>query len=308
MLGLPTGSTPVGIYRELIRMHREEGLDFSRVVTFNLDEYYGLGAERLQSYHRWMSETFFDHVNIPPENIHLLDGTTPPEQIEEHCRRYEDAIRQAGGIDVLLLGIGRNGHIGFNEPLSARDSRTRLATLDPVTRKDAASDFFDEDNVPSQALTMGIATIFEARQIMLLAFGEHKAKIVREAVEGPVTDRVPASFLREHPNASLLLGRGGRRRTDRRGHALAAGQRPVERRAGEAGRAVALRQTGKALLKLDGDDFRRLQPAPAAPRPRPLRPAGPSRLPLDDGDDRVSSRRPRSRGGCSASARTPTTT
>lgn len=205
VLGLPTGSTPTGVYRELIRLHREEGLDFSGVVTFNLDEYYGLEPDRLQSYHRWMFETFFDHVNIRPENIHIPHGAVPLEEVEEHCRRYEEAIERAGGIDLQLLGIGRNGHIGFNEPFSVRHSRTRLATLDPITRKDAASDFFSEENVPPSALTMGIGTILDARKIILIALGEHKAGIVREAVERPVSDRVPASFLCEHPDASFLL-------------------------------------------------------------------------------------------------------
>src|SRR5688500_1024 len=125
VLGLPTGSTPVGVYRELVRMHRDEGLDFSRVVTFNLDEYYGVSADRLQSYHRWMQENFFKHVNIPAQNIHIPDGTVPSEEVDEHCRRYESEIQRAGGIDIQLLGIGRNGHIGFNEPFSVRNSRTR---------------------------------------------------------------------------------------------------------------------------------------------------------------------------------------
>jgi len=256
VLGLPTGSTPVGIYRELIRMHREEDLDLSRVITFNLDEYYGLRADRLQSYHRWMFETFFDHVNIRPNNVHLLDGSTPPNEVEDQCRRYEDLIRRSGGIDVLLLGIGRNGHIAFNEPFSVRNSRTRLVTLDPVTRKDAASDFFHEDNVPNQALTMGIGTIFEARQIMLLAFGEHKAKIVREAVEGPMTDRVPASFLREHSDASLLLDEASS--AELTGVAMPWTLGNVEWTDALIKRAVLwlCQQTGKALLKLDGDDFR----------------------------------------------------
>ncbi len=256
VLGLPTGSTPVGIYRELIRMHREENLDFSRVVTFNLDEYYGLSADRLQSYHRWMFEIFFDHVNIPRENIHILDGTTPPGAVEEDCRKYEDAIGRAGGIDVLLLGIGRNGHIGFNEPFSVQNSRTRLATLDPVTRKDAASDFFHADNVPTHALTMGIATIFEARQILLLAFGEHKAKIIREAAEGPMTDRVPASFLRDHPQASFLLDEASA--AELTGVATPWVLGSVEWTEPLVKRAVLwlCQQTGKALLKLDGDDFR----------------------------------------------------
>ena len=205
VLGLPTGSTPVGIYRELIRLHREEGLDFSSVVTFNLDEYLGLGADRLQSYHRWMHEHFFKDVNIPAENIHIPDGTGAAGQLDEHCREYEAAIQRAGGIDIQLLGIGRNGHIGFNEPFSARESRTRLCTLDPVTRRDAASDFFSEENVPTQAITMGLGTIFDARKIVLMALGEHKAGVIRETAEGPPTPRVPACYLREHPDATVLL-------------------------------------------------------------------------------------------------------
>jgi len=257
VLGLPTGSTPVGIYRELIRMHREENLDFSRVVTFNLDEYYGLSADRLQSYHRWMFETFFDHVNIPRQNVYLLDGTTPPDAVEEHCRRYEDAIHRAGGIDVLLLGIGRNGHIAFNEPLTVRDSRTRLVTLDPVTRKDATSDFFHEVNVPMQALTMGIGTIFEARQIMLLAFGEHKAKIIHEAVEGPMSERVPASFLREHTSASFLLDDASAAELTGVATPWLLGNVEWNEPLVKCAVLWLCSQTKKALLKLDGDDFRR---------------------------------------------------
>ncbi len=256
VLGLPTGSTPVGVYRELVRMHRDEGLDFSRVVTFNLDEYYGLHADRLQSYHRWMCETFFDHVNIPREQVHILDGTVPQDQADRHCRDFEDAIRRAGGIDVMLLGIGRNGHIGFNEPFCERHSRTRLITLDPVTRKDAASDFFHEENVPSHALTMGIGTIFEARKIVLMAFGEHKAPIIREAFEGPVTDRVPASYLREHADVAVVLD-------DAAAADLTAVATPwtlgrVEWTEALIKRAVLwlCEKTDKALLKLAGSDFR----------------------------------------------------
>ncbi|HYW78271.1 MAG TPA: glucosamine-6-phosphate deaminase [Thermoguttaceae bacterium] len=257
VLGLPTGSTPVGVYRELARMHRDEGLDLSRVITFNLDEYYGLRPDRLQSYHRWMHETFFDHVNIPKHNIHILDGTVAAEDADEHCRAFEEAIRRAGGIDIMLLGIGRNGHIGFNEPFCERNSRTRRITLDPVTRKDASSDFFQEDNVPTQALTMGIGTIFESRKIILMAFGEHKAPIVREAVEGPMTDRVPASYLREHADAAVVVD------TDA-GSDLTAVATPwllgrVEWTDELIKRAVLwlCQQTDKALLKLDGQDFRR---------------------------------------------------
>src|SRR3989454_10847109 len=165
VLGLPTGSTPVGIYRELIRLHKQDGLDLSQVVTFNLDEYFGLSADECHSYHRWMYETFFKHVNIQPENIHIPDGTVREEDAQDYCADYEQRIRRAGGIDLQILGIGRTGHIGFNEPGSTRHSRTRLTTLDPVTRRDAAGDFFGEENVPQQALTMGVGTILEARKI-----------------------------------------------------------------------------------------------------------------------------------------------
>jgi glucosamine-6-phosphate deaminase len=207
VLGLPTGSTPVGLYRELVRLHREAGLDFSRVITFNLDEYFPMPPDDPQSYRRWMNETFFNHVNISPPNIHVPDGTINPDDADEYCQRYEQKIRRAGGIDLQILGIGRTGHIGFNEPGSTRHSRTRLATLDPVTRRDAASSFFGEDNVPHQALTMGVGTILDARKVVLLAFGEHKARIVQRAVEGPISDGVAASFLQQHLDATFILDR-----------------------------------------------------------------------------------------------------
>ncbi|HYT95570.1 MAG TPA: glucosamine-6-phosphate deaminase, partial [Gemmataceae bacterium] len=198
VLGLATGSTPVGLYRELIRLHKEAGLDFSRVITFNLDEYYPMQPDDPHSYHRWMHETLFDHINLLPQNIHIPDGTIRQQDAEEYCARYEQLIRRAGGIDLQILGIGRTGHIGFNEPGSTRHSRTRMATLDPVTRRDAAGDFFGLENVPHQALTMGVGTILDARKVVLLAFGEHKAKIVQRAVEQPVSEAVTASFLQQH--------------------------------------------------------------------------------------------------------------
>ncbi len=255
VLGLPTGSTPVGVYRELVRMHQEEGLDFSRVITFNLDEYYGLAADALQSYHRWMREHFFRHVNALPENIHIPSGSTPIESIDAHCREYELEIERAGGIDVLLLGVGGNGHIGFNEPFSVRNARTRLCTLDPATRRAAASDFFAEANVPHQAITMGLGTIFEARKILLLALGEHKANIVRELAEGPVSPRVPASYLQEHSDATVLVDSAA-------GQALTARVTPWALTHVEFADALIKRaciwlcqKTGKALLKLTDDDF-----------------------------------------------------
>jgi glucosamine-6-phosphate deaminase len=256
VLGLPTGSTPVGLYRELIRLHREEDLDFSRCITFNLDEYYPMQPDDPQSYRRWMQETFFDHVNIPEANIHVPDGTIGLAEVEDYCLRYEQRIRRAGGIDLQVLGIGRTGHIGFNEPGSTRHSRTRMATLDPVTRRDAAGSFFGEENVPHQALTMGVGTILEARKIVLMAFGEHKAPVVQRAVEGAVTDSVAASFLQQHPDATFLLDEAGARQLAAFSHPWTLG--PVDWTPALIRRAVIWLslKVNKALLKLSDGDFR----------------------------------------------------
>ncbi|MCA9040050.1 MAG: glucosamine-6-phosphate deaminase [Planctomycetaceae bacterium] len=205
VLGLATGSTPIGVYRELIRLHEEEGLDFSDVITFNLDEYWPMEPDSIHSYHRFMWENLFHHINIPKENVHVPDGTVPLKKIEAWCDDYERQIQEAGGLDLQLLGIGRTGHIGFNEPGSSRSSTTRLVTLDPKTRKDAAGDFYGEENVPMQAVTMGVNTIMNARQIIILALGEHKAKITRVAVEDEVTDLVPSTFLQKHPNSVFVI-------------------------------------------------------------------------------------------------------
>ena len=207
VLGLPTGSTPIGVYKELIRMHRDEGLDFSNVVTFNLDEYYPMDPESLQSYHRFMEENFFNHVNIPEENIHIPRGDIPREEVERHCIEYEHAIEKAGGIDLMLLGIGRSGHVGFNEPGSGKDTRTRMIILDEITRKDAASDFFGEENVPKEAITMGVGSILDAEEIILMATGEHKAPIVKRAVEEPSSRDVTASYLQDHRDATFYVDR-----------------------------------------------------------------------------------------------------
>ena len=205
VLGLATGNTPVNVYRELARMRKEEKLDFSRVVTFNLDEYWPIDPQAHQSYHKWMAENFFKHVNVRPENIHIPSGTVAEKDLDKHCRQYEEAIRAAGGIDFQILGIGRTGHVGFNEPGSPRNSRTRRIRLDKVTRKDAASDFFGEENVPETAITMGVGTILEAREIALLAFGEHKAPILRRAVEDEISGSVAASYLQDHPARTFFL-------------------------------------------------------------------------------------------------------
>ena len=205
VLGLATGSTPVGLYRELIRLHKDEALDLSRVVTFNLDEYYPIPKEDPHSYFRWMHETFFNHVNIKWENIHIPDGTLPVDDADGFCAAYERRIKEAGGIDIQILGIGRTGHIGFNEPGSPKNSRTRMITLDGITRRDAAGGFFGEENVPNQAITMGVASILDARKVYLIAFGEHKAGMVYKAVEQAPTEAVSASFLQEHPEAAFIV-------------------------------------------------------------------------------------------------------
>jgi glucosamine-6-phosphate deaminase len=207
VLGLATGSTPIGVYRELIRMHRDEGLSFARVVTFNLDEYYPMSPESIHSYHRYMWENLFDHVDVLRSNIHIPRGDIPREEIDAACKQYERDIVAAGGIDFQLLGVGKTGHIGFNEPGSGADSRTRLVHLDAVTRRDAASDFFGEEFVPKEAITMGVATILDAREIAILATGEHKASIVRRAVEGEIHHEVAATFLQRHPNTTFYVDR-----------------------------------------------------------------------------------------------------
>lgn len=207
VLGLATGSTPIGVYRELIRMHRDEELSFAKVVTFNLDEYFPMPKTSIHSYHRFMWENFFSQVDIDADNVHMPPGDIPRDDAADAADRYEAEIRKAGGIDFQILGIGKTGHIGFNEPGSGAESRTRLVTLDAVTRLDAAADFFGEEYVPREAITMGVATILEAREIAILATGEHKAGIIRRAVEGEIDVEVAATFLQRHPNTTCYLDR-----------------------------------------------------------------------------------------------------
>ena len=256
VLGLATGSTPIGIYRELIRLHRDKGLDFSLVVTFNLDEYYPMAPESLHSFRRFMHENFFDHINIDPRNVHFLRGDLARDEIEAHCREYEDAIREAGGIDYQILGIGQTGHIGFNEPGSSAYSRTRLVALDTITRRVAAADFFGAENVPAEAITMGVGTILEARVIALIATGEHKAAIVRRAVEGEVDQEVAATYLQRHPNASVSLDAAAAAELTHVKTPWVVGEiewnRPLEIRAVTWLSGV----TGKSVLKLDDADYR----------------------------------------------------
>src|ERR1700732_1158740 len=205
VLGLATGSTPVKLYKELIRLHRDERLSFRTAGTFNREEYYGLPPHHPESYRQFMQVQLFNHIDVPPENIHLPDGLTPRSEVFAYCQEYERKILAAGGIDIQILGIGRTGHIGFNEPGSGIDSRTRMVALDRLTRRDAARDFRGEANVPGYAITMGVGTILQAKELALLAWGESKAGILRAAIEGPQTETVPASFLQRHSNCRCYI-------------------------------------------------------------------------------------------------------
>ncbi len=203
VLGLATGSTPLPLYRELIRMHRDEGLDLSRVTTFNLDEYVGLAPDHPASYHRFMREHLFSHLNLDSARVHLPDGQAA--DLAAHCRVYEQLIETAGGLDIQVLGIGSDGHIGFNEPTSSLGSRTRIKTLTERTRRDNARFFAAPDAVPRECVTMGIGTILKSRTCLLLAFGAHKAEAVAGAIEGPITSMNPASALQLHADAKVFL-------------------------------------------------------------------------------------------------------
>lgn len=205
VLGLATGSTPTQVYDELVRKHKEEGLNFERVITFNLDEYFPMAPDAHQSYVHFMHEYLFNHINIKPENIHIPDGTLKKDGVAAFCEEYEAKIAQVGGLDVQILGIGRTGHIGFNEPGSTIDSKTRLITLDRLTMLDAASGFFGIENVPRRAITMGVGTILQAKKIYMMAWGEGKANIVRETIEGAMNTSIPATFLQQHKQTEVIL-------------------------------------------------------------------------------------------------------
>ena len=203
ILGLATGATPLGLYREWIRLHREEGLDCRQLTTFNLDEYVGLGPEHPASYATYMREHLFSGLNIPAHRVHLPDGLSP--DIPAFCRQYEGAIAASGGIDLQILGIGGDGHIGFNEPSSSLASRTRIKTLTEETLRDNARYFGPEEEPPRHVITMGVGTIMDSRRILLLAFGAGKARAVAQACEGSISSRVPASALQMHPHVVVLL-------------------------------------------------------------------------------------------------------
>ncbi len=205
VLGLATGSSPVKVYEELVRLHKEEGLSFANVVTFNLDEYYPMDRNNIQSYWYFMHEHLFDHVDILPENINIPDGNISNEDLQQYCIDYEMKIKSYGDLDFQLLGIGRTGHIGFNEPGSHVNSGTRSITLDHLTRIDAASSFLGIDNVPRKAITMGIGTVKTAKRIVLLGWGISKAEIIKKTIEGEISSRVPATYLQQHSNTTFVL-------------------------------------------------------------------------------------------------------
>ena len=205
-LGLATGSTMLAMYQELVRLHWRESLDFSQVVTFNLDEYLGLSSNHPQSFHHYMQQNFFAHVNVDPGNIHIPDGAIKGNY-QQYCASYEEAIRNAGGIDLQILGIGRNGHIGFNEPTSSLGSRTRLKVLSKETIMDNRKFFASEDEIPQCAITMGIGTILESKRILLLASGSSKATAIAKAIEGPLTASVTASALQLHSDVTFIIDR-----------------------------------------------------------------------------------------------------
>ena len=205
VLGLATGSSPKGLYAELVRLHKEEALSFKNVVSFNLDEYYPMEPDSINSYVRFMKELLFNQVDILPENIHIPDGTLSKEEIADYCANYEAKIEALGGIDLQILGIGGNGHIGFNESGSLQNSKTRLVALDHITRVAASGDFSGLSNTPRTAITLGVKKIMEAKQVILMAWGVGKSNIIQKSVEGEVTNQIPASFLQEHNNAVFVL-------------------------------------------------------------------------------------------------------
>lgn len=255
VLGLATGSSPIIVYRELVRIHREEGLNFRNVITFNLDEYYPMPGNQAESYYQFMYGNLFAHIDIPKENIHLFNGTLAKENILEYCHRYEEQINEAGGIDIQILGIGRNGHIGFNEPGTLVSASTRLVSLEATTRRDAAKDFADKLAVPTMALSMGMKPIMAAREILLLAWGEKKAPVIRDVVEGPVTDLKPASFLQNHPNCLIITDVGAARNLTRFATPWLVGSCNWESRLIRKAVLWLSNQVDKPILKLRKQDY-----------------------------------------------------
>lgn len=255
VLGLATGNTPKLVYAELLRMHREEGLSFGNVYSFNLDEYYPIAPDSPQSYVRFMKEVLFDHVDIPEDHYFIPDGRLPMDEIPAFCKKYEQKIEELGGMDIQLLGIGSNGHIGFNEPGSLVDSKTRLIALNHTTRAAAASDFGGLSFTPKKGITLGVKAIMSASRVILMAWGESKADVIKAAVEGPVTGQVPASYLQAHPNTSFVLDEASAQQlTKYKSPWLVETVVWDNKMTGKAVTQLAL-QLGKSILKLTDKDY-----------------------------------------------------
>ena len=255
VLGLATGSSPISVYRELVRLHQEEGLSFQNVISFNLDEYYPLSKEDVQSYHYFMHTHLFNHVDIKPEHVHIPNGQVSLKEIRTFCIEYERKIEAFGGIDLQILGIGRTGHIGFNEPGSHQNSQTRTITLDHLTRYDAAPSFQGIENVPRKAITMGIQTILSAKRVLLMAWGTNKAEIIQKAIEGDISPMIPTTYLQLHENTTLVLDHEAASELTRIKTPWLVGQCDWD----EALRSKAItwlcEKTGKSILKLIDEDY-----------------------------------------------------
>ena len=237
------------------RMHKEEGLSFQNVITFNLDEYFPMEPDALQSYVRFMNEYLFDHVDIMRENINIPDGTLPEEMVNSYCKDYEQKIQDTGGLDLQVLGIGRTGHIGFNEPGSHINSSTRMITLDHITRVDAASDFFEQENVPRRAITMGVGTIMKAKRVILMAWGEGKANIIQKTVEEDIKDTVPATYLQNHPNTTVVLDSASGANLTRVNTPWLVGASQWDNQLAKKAVIWLSQKTGKPILKLTDRDY-----------------------------------------------------
>ncbi|AMC10693.1 glucosamine-6-phosphate deaminase [Lutibacter profundi] len=255
VLGLATGSSPIKVYEELVRMHKEEGLSFSNVITFNLDEYYPMDKSNIQSYFYFMHEHLFNHVDILPENVHIPNGTVKSNELHQYCIAYEKMIEDNGGIDLQLLGIGRTGHIGFNEPGSHFNSETRSITLDYITRADAASAFLGIDNVPKKAITMGIRTVRKAKRIILLAWGHNKSLVIKKTIEGEVSSKVPATYLQHHKNTTFVLDEEAASELTRINTPWLVGPCIWDDKLSSKAIIWLCQKTGKSILKLIDEDY-----------------------------------------------------
>ena len=256
VLGLATGSSPITIYEELVKIHRNEGLSFKNVITFNLDEYYPISIDNKESYHSFMHEHLFDHIDILEENINIPKGDLKENEVKEFCKNYEKKISDVGGLDFQLLGIGRTGHIGFNEPGSSLNSETRLVKLDFLTRTDASKSFGGFENVPKTAITMGVSTILKAKRIVLIAWGENKSEMVFKSIESKISQNVTASFLQTHKNATFVLDNGSASKLTKVDTPWIVGSK-IQWDEESKTRALnwLCRKTGKSILRLSLTDY-----------------------------------------------------